>query len=145
MAYGPRIYELAAPLHTIYEWHDLEQLGRSPYGLAELTKALLTGYKSYNPLSQTELSSFPLFQALRLFAGLSWAVSKQNLPAWKEWLQLNGAATIHHIVALLDEYKSNAIDKKFFISNIWRKKNQQHSSMLLQIKNKNGVESNGTQ
>jgi len=120
MAYGPRIYELAAPFHTIYELDGSKQTDNSPNGSAELIKALLEGYESYIPLSQSEKKGFPLFRALRLFAELSWAIGRQNLPAWKKWLRLNGTATVHHIVALLDEYESNAIDKRFFVLKIRR-------------------------
>ena len=122
MAYGPRIYELAAPLHTLYEMDGSKQLNRVPNGLPDLIKALLAGYENHIPLSQTERESFPLFQALRLFAGLAWAVGSRDRPGWKKWLLLNGDATIHHIEALLDEYESNTADKKKFVPKIWYQK-----------------------
>ncbi len=134
MAYGPRIYELAAPFHTFYELDGSKKMGNSPNGLAELIKAILAGYESYIPLSQTELKGFPLFRALRLFAGLSWAVGRQNLPAWKKWLKLNSAATVHHIIALLDEYESDVIDKRFFVSKMGlKKKEMTHSRIKVSV------------
>jgi len=122
MAYGPRIYELAAPLCTLYESDGSKRMINSPDGAAKLIDALLAGYGNCIPLSQTELKAFPLFQALRLFAALSWAVGRQDMPDWKAWLQVNGAAAVRHIVALLDTYECNAGNKRFFLSKIWQAK-----------------------
>jgi Ser/Thr protein kinase RdoA (MazF antagonist) len=121
MAYGPRLYELAAPFHSIDELDVLKQTGKSPDGSPELISALFAGYENHIPMSQTEKIAFPLFRALRLFAELGWAVGRRNMPAWKEFSRLNVVATLEHIVSLLDKYESNAVDKKFFLSK-WSRK-----------------------
>jgi Ser/Thr protein kinase RdoA (MazF antagonist) len=122
MACGPRIYELAAPLHTIYELSASQNLSTHSSWLADLVEALLTGYGSQIQLSQMELKGFSLIQALRLFAGLGWAVGRQHLSGWKDWLEQYGAATVNQILALLDEYESNAAVKRFFFPKLWLKR-----------------------
>ena len=122
MAYGPRIYDLTAPFYSIYGLDLSKQKDNSPDGSPELISALFAGYENYIPMSEKEKIAFPLFRALRLFAELSWAVGRRHTPAWKEWLMINGVATVEYMVSLLVHYEKNAVDKRFFISELWRRK-----------------------
>jgi len=116
---GEIAVKVAAPLHAIYELNVSHKLSTSPSWLAELIEALLAGYGSYIPLSQMELKGFSLIQALRLFSGLGWAVSRQNLPDGKEWLAQYGAATVSRILALLDEFEDNLPFRRSDTTSSW--------------------------
>jgi len=107
LACGPRIYELAAPLHAVYETNASQDTGSRSSGPADLIEALIAGYGSRIRLSRMEVKGFSLIQALRLFSGLGWAVGRQYLSPWKNWLEQYGAATAGQISALLDEFESS--------------------------------------
>ena len=137
MGYGPRIYEPTAPLPIIY---DLEASGNLPLSISlpRLTEALLAGYRRYIQLSELELHSFSLFQAVRIFGGLGWAVSQQVSPQEKIALEQGGTAKINQISALLEAYESNLIlgrfqKPKFWIAmaaEVWQKLRCRTQSMI---------------
>jgi Ser/Thr protein kinase RdoA (MazF antagonist) len=116
---GPRLYELAAPMQSIYELNESGSQSVSSCSVSKLMAALLEGYKNLTPLSQLELKGFSLIQALRLFSGLGWAVSRQNLPDGKEWLVQYGAATVSRILALLDEFEDNLPFRRSDTTSSW--------------------------
>lgn len=118
MCYGPRIWELAAPLHGVYvpEVLDISTYANS---LPLLTEALLDGYKRHIKLSEIELQSFPLIQALRLFGGLGWEVYQQHSPQEEESLEQSGTAKVNQISDLLKAYENNLILNRFQKPKFW--------------------------
>jgi len=121
MCYGPRIWELAAPLHSVFvpEVLDISTYANS---VSMLTEALLDGYMRYISLSEIELHSFPLMQALRLFGGLGWEVSLQHSPQKRETLEQSGTAMVNQISALLKAYENESILNRFQKSKFWKTK-----------------------
>jgi len=128
MGYGPRIYEPTAPLHSIYDLEVSDNLPLSS-SLSRMAEVLLAGYRRYIQLSEIELHSFSLFQAIRLFGVLGWAVSQEVSPQKKRALEQSGTAKINQISDLLEAYESNLIlgrfqKPKFWISmaaEVWQK------------------------
>ena len=101
---APRIWELASPLHSAYNLEILEIPTYSSL-LSQLTEALLDSYAKYIKITEIELHSFPLIQALRLFGGLGWEVSRRYSSHEKKALEQRGAARLNQIATLLKAYK----------------------------------------
>jgi len=118
MRYGPRIDELTAPLHSIYHL-DISNNVALSFSLLQLTEKLLEGYRRYIRVSEIELSSFSLMQAIRLFGGLGWEVSRQQASQEKQALEQSGRAKIDQILALLEAYEHNLILRRFRKPKFW--------------------------
>jgi Ser/Thr protein kinase RdoA (MazF antagonist) len=102
--YGPRIYELTAPLHCIDDLAAAIEPINLSSSEAQLTESLLAGYMDFIALSNLELKALPLFQAIRLFDILSWLVSQ---PDTEDWVAQNGRGVVMRIVHLLNEYEQD--------------------------------------
>jgi Ser/Thr protein kinase RdoA (MazF antagonist) len=115
LGFAPRIYELAAPLNHLYElelWH--KKITNSKR-LALLTKALLDGYMEQVKLSNWELASLPLLQAIHLFGVLGWTIKQQDSSKCQLWLRENFAVGLEQILIFLDIYEKSFILSKFKI------------------------------
>ena len=119
MCYGPRIWELAPPLHNVYVRAVLN-ISTYTNSLPLLTKALLDGYIRHIKLSEIELHSFPLIQALRRFGGLGWEVSRQHSPQEREIIEQGGIARVNQISTLLESYENNLILNRFQKPKFWK-------------------------
>ena len=113
LAYGPRLYELAAPLWSIYWQEGSSNLSARSSSLPLLTEALLAGYGIHIQLSDLELQSLSLVQAMKLFTGLGWEVKHKDLPRLQRWLVLNGAGTVKRSSTLLDVYEKSLVFSRF--------------------------------
>ncbi len=118
MCYGPRIWELVAPLHNVYVREVLD-ISTYTNSLPLLTEALLDGYMKYIAFSEIELHSFSLIQALRLFGGLGWEVSLQHSPQEREILEQTGAVKVNQISDLIKTYENNLILNRFQKPKFW--------------------------
>ena len=113
LGYGPRIYELAAPLQSVHKMEAPENPSARSISPSVWTRAFLDGYGRHIELSELELEGLGLIQAIRLFVELGWAVGRQDVPESKRWLEQGGAAALERIQALLGEHESNWVNKRY--------------------------------
>lgn len=109
MGYGPRLYELVAPLWSIYWLEMSSNLIDHSSSMPLLTEALLAGYGVHIQLSDLELQGLSLVQAMKLFTALGWTVQQKDLPRLQRWLVLNGAGTVKRCSTLLDAYEKSLV------------------------------------
>jgi len=127
MGYGARIEELVAPLHSIYEYELKESCDRSiKYSTLSLLKhALVSGYRVHVKLTDLELESLSLFQAIKMFGALGWIVSRKGQDRRKRQLKQNGEARVKRILALLEKHERRFSFSRFdrFRLNLKKVKN----------------------
>jgi Ser/Thr protein kinase RdoA (MazF antagonist) len=119
MGYGPRIYELMAPIYSIYELELSDNIHISSNALSPLTEALLAGYGANIRLSDAELESIPLIQAIKLFGAMGWMVSRKDQSQSRRLLEQGGEARLKWISALLDMYEKKLMFGRFVRPKFW--------------------------
>lgn len=119
MGYGPRIYELMAPIYSIYELELSDNLRTSSSVLPLLTEALLAGYGVNIRLSDAELESIPLIQAIKLFGTIGWVISRKDQSQSRKSLEQGGEARLKWISDLLDMYEKKLMFGRFVMPKFW--------------------------
>ena len=108
MGVGPRIYELAAPLHSLYE---LTLTGKvADYALWQTS--LLAGYRVHVPLSDLELQTLPLFQAVHLLGVVAWTLNQSPESEDYRWLAQHWDPVYQRLGNLLATYEQALQDRE---------------------------------
>ena len=105
LGYGPRIYEITAPLNHLYELYLDGKLNSIEQDLDLLNQTLISGYLSSIKLSNLELKSLSLMQSIHLFGVLAWMVKSQELTEYQLWLKKYGELSMERVLNLLTQHE----------------------------------------